>query len=117
MTNIPIVVVPVGTTTIFLGNNIAVTHNSFFANLSSRYAVKLIATSIVNGSRKTITRYLPCGRYDRMMVISNPLGCHSDIRADSVMESTCLLYKYFLYCHYAVGVDCLDDVEALYRLL
>ena len=54
---------------------------------------------------------------NRMMVISNPLGCHCDIRADSVMESTCLLYKYFLYCHYAVGVDCLDDVEALYRLL
>ena len=55
--------------------------------------------------------------YDRMMEISNPLGCHYDIRADSVMESTCLLYKYFLYCHYAVGVYCLDDVEALYRLL
>ena len=54
---------------------------------------------------------------NRMMVISNPLGCHSDIRADSVMESTCLLYKYFLYCHYAVGVYCLDDVETLYRLL
>ena len=54
---------------------------------------------------------------NRMMVISNPLGCHCDIRADSVMESTYLLYKYFLYCHYTVGVDCLDDVEALYRLL
>ena len=58
-------VVPNGTATAFLCNNIAVTHNFFFANLSSRYAVKLIATSIVNGSRKTITRYLPYGRYDK----------------------------------------------------